>query len=278
MRALAIWLVLGSVSVSAIAAPPVESQPVILPDTESAGAEESTLPAAGEGLEVGEVFVNANNAYEAGDYPGAVALYEALLGRGITNGYVFFNLGNAYLRNGELGRAIASYRRALALLPREQDARANLDFARKSRRDDLQPPSTEPILRTLFFWHYSLSRVELMRVAVVTNLLLWSVAVLLIYRRRSELLRWLMVALAVILVASAGSLLVRGVKPRRVAVVIPQEIDARSGTDLDTVVRFKLHAGTEVLATGMREGWIQIELPDGQRGWIENGHAELVVD
>ena len=281
VRALWFLLSLAVVSVAAAAAPPVESQVVTLPGAETEETEETedlTVPAVGEGLEIGEVFVNANNAYEEGDYPGALGLYEAVIERGIANGYVFFNLGNAYLRNGELGRAIASYRRALALLPREQDAQANLEFARKSRRDDLAPPSPAPILRTLFFWHYSLSRAELMRVAVLTNLLMWGVAVLLLYRRRSEVLRWLLVGLSVILVASAGSLLVRGVKPRRVAVVIPQEIDARSGTDLNTVVRFKLHAGTEVLATGVREGWIQIELPDGQRGWIESGHAELVGD
>ena len=59
-------------------------------------------------------------------------------------------------------------------------------------------------------------------------------------------------------------------------IVVPQEIDVYSGTDVTTVVRFKLHAGTEVRATGDRDGWLRIRLPDGESGWIERQYAELV--
>ena len=42
-----------------------------------------------------------------------------------------FNLGDAYFRKGALGPAIWSFERALALDPGDEDARYNLDKARK---------------------------------------------------------------------------------------------------------------------------------------------------
>ncbi|MCP4660868.1 MAG: hypothetical protein GY856_36160, partial [bacterium] len=43
----------------------------------------------------------------------------------------------------------------------------------------------------------------------------------------------------------------------------------RSGTNVQDVVLFKLHAGTEVRVVDRREGSIRIALPEeGKGGWI----------
>ncbi len=226
----------------------------------------------------GEVFVNANAAYEAGRAAEAVELYEKLLDRGHENGHLYFNLGNAYLRNGELGRAIVSYRHSQTFLPRDQDVRANLDFARKSAKDALLPPGPGEVKKTLFFWHYGLSRAELGTIVVVVNLLLWLVLILRVHRRGSEVLRWTFMTLLLLLLVTGGSLAVRYLKPLEVAVIIPQEIDVRSGTNVQDVVLFKLHAGTEVRVVDRREGSVRIALPEeGRGGWIEAQHAEVVT-
>jgi SH3-like domain-containing protein len=61
-----------------------------------------------------------------------------------------------------------------------------------------------------------------------------------------------------------------------VAVVVPREVDVRSGLRDDTVLRFKLHAGSEVVVREERDGWLRIALPDGEQGWIEAAAAEVV--
>ncbi len=225
----------------------------------------------------GEVFVNANAAYEAGDHAQAVGLYQTLLRHGYEDGHLHYNLGNAYLRGGELGRAIAAYRRGQVFLPRDQDLSANLEFARKSTKDAIGPPDPGPVLSTLFFWHYSLSRAELALALVMFNVLLWSVLVLRIYRRGSEILRWVFMVLLLLVLGAAGSLAVHHLMPVEIAVIVPQEIDVRSGTSLQDVVLFKLHAGTEVRVVDRREGALRIALPgDSRGGWIAAEHAELV--
>lgn len=224
----------------------------------------------------GELFIKANTAYEAGDYPRAVELYRALLEHGHDNGHLHYNLGNAYLRNGEIGRAVAEYLESLADLPRNQDVAANLAFARRSTKDALAPPEPSPWLSTLFFWHYQLSRRELAGSVLALNLLFWSVLAALLFRRRSSTLRWTAGVLLLLLAAAGGSLVVRHLWPTRVAVVLPQEIDAVSGPGSDAVVRFKLHAGTEVAVEDEREGWVRISLPDGQQGWVAADQVEVV--
>ncbi|MCB1056859.1 MAG: hypothetical protein KDD11_15270 [Acidobacteria bacterium] len=239
----------------------------------------TTLPAAAEqdtppGPDA--AFAAAAKAYEAGSYEDAAAGFRQVLAAGVENGHVLYDLGNAYLRNGELGRAIASYRRAETYRPRDQDIQANLDFARKSTKDAIAPPAPSEVFSALFFWHYRLGRGELAVLVLVLNLLFWGSLAVRSFRPRSELLRWTVVGLLVLLVLGAGSLALHRLFPSRVAVVVPQEISAHNGPADDEVVRFKLHAGTEVVVADQRDGWLRIELPDGQQGWIQSDGAEVV--
>jgi tetratricopeptide (TPR) repeat protein len=224
----------------------------------------------------GEIFVRANTAYEERDYDQAIRLYGLLLESRFDNGHLHYNLGNALLRNGELGRAIASYRRGLRLLPRDEDVRANLAFARKSRKDAIAPPETSVLVSTLFFWHQGLNPTELETAVLILNLLFWSTWMFRLFHRDSEVLRWTFILLLVLLIATAGSVVAHRAFPARIAVVVPQEINAHTGPEEGSVVRFKLHAGTEVEVDDRRGSWLRISLPDGQRGWLEEAWVELV--
>jgi tetratricopeptide (TPR) repeat protein len=245
----------------------------------SAAADAAIGKVAGDGPagDPAELFVGANAAYEAGEHERAVELYSAIVAQGAGDGRVDYNLGNAFLRNGELGRAIAAYRRALVLRPRDHDIKANLAFARKTAKDAIQPPRPSAVLETLFFWHYELSRAELAWAALVCNLLLWAALAVRLYRPGSELLRWSVIVFLLVLLASGGSLAIRTLVPEGVAVVVPQEVEVRTGPGDDALVRFKLHAGSEVRVRDRREAWLRIELPDGKSGWLPLDQVELVT-
>ena len=223
-----------------------------------------------------EVWVGAKTAYEAGDYTAAIELYRGLLERGHDGGHLHYNLGNAYLRNGELGRAIASYLRGRARLPRDEDLRANLEFARQSARDAIAPPAPTPLVATLFFWHFTLSRVELAWLVVALNLLLWGTLAARLWRPESPGGKGVAALLAVLLLGAGGSLAVRYLAPARTVVVVPQEIPAYTAPDTESVTRFKLHAGSELRLRERRDGWLRIALPDGEQGWIQADWAEVV--
>lgn len=255
-----------------------------MPDADSASEEPADAAPeeiadealAAPDIDPATVFVQANTAYEEGAYPQAIRLYRQLLAAEVENGHLHYNLGNAYLRNGELGRAIASYRRAEGFRPRDQDVQANLSFARKSTKDALTPPDPSEVFYTLFFWHYGLSRAELATVVLVLNLLFWGGLALRLRYRGSEILRWANGGLLILLLLTGGSLLAHTAFPQQVAVIVPQEVSAHTGPDAETVVRFKLHAGTEVRIADGRENWLRVQLPDGQQGWVAREQAEVV--
>lgn len=233
-----------------------------------------------------ELFVRAKAAYEEGAYGQAVAAYEELLqsrsGPFARGGAIYYNLGNAHLRNGDLGHAIAAYRRARALLPRNEDVTANLAFARRSTRDAVAPPEPSALWAHVFFWHRFLSQPELLSLLLLLNAVFWGIVAATLFLPRAtaaaSALRWSLGGVGVLLLLVAGSLALRWVAPMRVAVITPGEVGARAEPKASAAVRFPLHAGSEVRVDEEREGWLRISLPDGEPGWLARAEVDLVEE
>ncbi len=75
-------------------------------------------------------FSAANKLYAEGKFSDAANAYETILQTGGQSPALLFNYGNAEFKSGNLGKAIAAYRRAELLSPRDAEIRANLDFVR----------------------------------------------------------------------------------------------------------------------------------------------------
>ena len=46
--------------------------------------------------------------------------------------------------------------------------------------------------------------------------------------------------------------------------------------DINNVVLFKLHEGTEFRVREIKENWLKIELVDGKKGWIKKAGADII--
>ena len=75
-------------------------------------------------------FSAANKFYAEGKFSAAATAYERILNSGGHSPNLLFNYGNAEFKCGNLGQAIAAFRRAELLAPRDSEIRANLDFVR----------------------------------------------------------------------------------------------------------------------------------------------------
>ena len=223
-----------------------------------------------------EALYRANEAYATNRYAVAAVLYERLVQSGLRNGHLYYNLGNSLVRSGRLGRGIAAYLGAARLLPRDGDVQANLGYARQNAKDAIDPVEPSALLHTLFFWHYGLSTREALLLAGLISVLFWAGLIVRMFRRESEALRWAVVGLFMLLLASGGSLAVRVLWPTEVAVVVGPEIKVRSGTARDATVLFELHEGAEVELLGEEPGWLKIQLADGKRGWLKAEGLERV--
>ena len=80
--------------------------------------------------DVASDFSAANELYAKGKFAEAAAIYENILQTGGQSPALLFNDGNAEFKAGHPGKAIAAYRRAELLAPRDAELRANLAFVR----------------------------------------------------------------------------------------------------------------------------------------------------
>lgn len=228
-------------------------------------------PRAAEGI---AEFAAANRLYEQGKFQEAAAAYERLVQSGPPRASVHFNLGNAWLKTQRLGLAIAEFRRAAQLDPRDPDVRVNLALARGKLS---KPPAPAPVWRTFLG---QLRLVEWMTIAGVAT---WSlVGALGLSRLNHALARrlrgWIPLGgvLAMLAVFLAGAALY-GEWAHPVGVVVTKETKARYGPLEESKEIFNLTDGMEVRVLEIQGNWANVELPGLNRpGWVNLQHMVVL--
>jgi tetratricopeptide (TPR) repeat protein len=81
--------------------------------------------------------------------------YQTLVDDGIVNEQLYFNLGSAYLQSGKLGRAIASYERAMAVNPSStaRDSLAHVRGLLKSKQTVTHEEQSQRLCESLLDWN-----------------------------------------------------------------------------------------------------------------------------
>jgi len=209
--------------------------------------------------------------YEAEDYDAAIDAFREVLAAGVNDPRVHYNLGNAYFKAGRLGFAIWNYRKALEMAPRDEDIRANLEYARFLALDSIEENArTDTRVRD---W---LDRVTAREVLLAASAL-WILAALALIAwqlggGRGRLLRrigsGLLVAWAAVMVLAA--VVDHRARNRSEAVVLAREATVRNGPGETFDTAFVLHEGAEAVVEGERGRWTEISLPGELRGWIDS--------
>jgi len=81
-------------------------------------------------------FLAAGQAYETGQWSTAISLYEGVMDRAGFSASLCYNLANSYAQDGQTGKAVLHYERALLLAPGDADSRHNLQRLRQKKELD----------------------------------------------------------------------------------------------------------------------------------------------
>lgn len=258
------------------------------------------IPGAGR-ADDREMFEQANQLYESGDFDGAIRAYEVVVKNGVVSSDLFYNLANAYYKSGDLGRAVLNYERALRISPRDDDARSNLLLIQSMLRDK-HFWGESGVVKRVVSWVYS--RLNARESILITSLLYLALSVVVIgfiFRETSFLSRLypklsvvspgrflgldksqdFVLAMATLLVLLSVSATVsfgkyRAQSSKRQAIVVEEEVAVYGSPSDDSTLQFKLHEGTRVTTGQTRPGWIQIRLPGDLEGWIANSSIERI--
>ncbi len=218
-------------------------------------------------------FSAANGFYARGKFAEAATAYAKILESGAQSPALWFNAGNAEFKAGHLGKAIAAYRQAEQLAPRDAELRANLAFVRN------QVPGATLRERR---WQSWLGSLTLNESAVLATVFFWVLCALLVLRQLKPALipklktaTWLALALTIFSVAVL-SLQAANHLSSFVAVVTDADAVARSGPFEDAQNSFTARDGAELKILQRHDEWVQVANNVGKIGWLSVKQAVIL--
>lgn len=223
----------------------------------------------------------ANTAYINNEFRTAITLYEALLTECGHSDKLYYNLGNAYFKEGQIGQAILNYRRALRLSPGNEDIRYNLQVAEKMTKDHIDAVPEFFVSGWIRDVRQLFSGTTWAIISLVAlTLLLGSILFYLLSRR----LTWRKIGfygIATMLLLLITTLWFSNIErheaiDRTSAVVMHEAVAVKSSPDASSTDLFILHEGTAVEITNRMEGWCEITIADGKKGWMECAKLETI--
>jgi tetratricopeptide (TPR) repeat protein len=217
-------------------------------------------------------FESANKLYEEGKFAEAASAYEKLVQSGEVSAALYFNLGNAWFKSGQIGRAIAAYREAQQIAPRDPDLRANLQFARNQTPSPTLPPSR---------WQRWLGRLTLNEWTLLATGAVWLWLVLMaILQWRPTLrpvLRGYAISLAVLaaLLCACTAAALREARFTCTAIVVTREATVRYGPLAESPAAFTVHDGAELRVLDQKDEWLQVNAGPRSVGWLRRDQTFL---
>lgn len=237
----------------------------------------------------GEILAQkGDSAYSADNFVLAESLYLQALKKDGSSTQLFYNLGNAYYRQGNLGKAIVYYERALKLDPTNVDARSNLEFV-NSKIADKQIDSGSYLDSiwdgTVGMFHPDTwAWIALILFAVFLGALAVYIFSSTISVKKASFFGGL-----IVFVVTVGAVIVAFAAANRVnsnqyAIILPPASqlstsprEARSQAEQ----AFLLHEGTKVeiidsISGGAEGAWYEVLVGHGERAWVKASEVERI--
>ena len=221
--------------------------------------------------EVEQAFGEASNP---DDFARVARMAEQFGDAGFASSAVLYNQGNAWMRAGETGQAIASYRQAQRYRPRDAYLEANLKNALSSNGRTANLSMDFGVVGYVFFWQNWLSYPEkfaLTTLLFATTLLLSLIGQL---RETRELGRRVAICSGLLCLVFAASTALdwqRFDGTLHGVVAIEQAVARKGNSDsYDAAFKDALVEGTELVVLEERNGWVLVQIGDAGTGWLSD--------
>ncbi len=221
-----------------------------------------------------QIFEAANKDYAEENYEAAVNKYEQILDNGETSENLHFNLGNAYYKLDRVAPSIYHYEKALQLNPANEDAKNNLEFAKKMAIDAIGKEPAEGFWDIFNTSTSAFSASGWGWVAIFCMLVFVVFIIVYYFSRRTLVKRILFISGMFFLVLAITSAVIGFSKQslqeeHSFAIVFADQVEVKNEPSVRGSDVFLLHEGAKVKITENFQEWVEIELPNGSRGWME---------
>lgn len=212
----------------------------------------------------------ANTLYQQKQYDSAAVYFEKLAALKPEEAVVYYNLGNTYYRLNRIGPAVLNYERALQLDPSDKKAKDNLSLAQSRISNRIQ---ASPDIFFVQWWKWLVQGSKESTWAVLAILLFLGIIGLMLARRLGKLqavppqvtgIMW-----GVWLVLLLLSFFSAQHKADSKKAVVMQNDAPLLADPRQTKSQSLIPEGTTVKWKGEISGWVEVSLPDGRTGWMQ---------
>jgi tetratricopeptide (TPR) repeat protein len=218
-------------------------------------------------------FTRANELYTAQRYQDALTLYLKLDSLGYESGELYFNIGNSAYKLNQVGISVLYYEKAKRLLGNDDDVQHNLDLANLRTKDRLpEVPEffLESVLKSIigffgvgamilffvFLYAFITLAVLRMKYLIDRDRLSWKIL------QTTSLVLTIFFAILVSLNAYRS-------RAEEAAVVMSAVVNIKSEPKSSGATQSIVHEGLKVLLIRSQGNWLEVQLPDGNKGWVE---------
>ncbi len=226
------------------------------------------------------IFQQANEAYLANNFNKAIELYEQVSALGFQSFELEYNLANAYFRQGNIGKAVLHYERALLLNADDEDALYNLSIATAQ----LEGREQLPDFFLTKWWKNMKMALGSTAWSIIAIVLLWigigGLGLWQLGKTRDLRKMGFIVGLACLVL----SLLPFGLawsrasfeKSTKLAIVIADSPSLKSAPDQAGSEIFQLQEGEKLQLLDHLGGYWQVRLSNGEKGWVAENDLEEI--
>jgi len=226
-------------------------------------------------------FAKANETYTKGQYAAAIEQYESIVQGGEFSMDLHYNLANAYFRTNQLGKAVLHYEKALKLSPGNADVLNNLAIAKDKTKDEI---GKIPEFFLFKWWNGIANWLGSTTWAVLGLLLLWGGIGGLIYwqigkeraQRKKGFAYGLLGVVLSILPLTLAFTKYHIENDQSKAIIIQKEVNFKSAPDDISPTIQLLHEGTKVIIKDEIGDYYQVNLVNGDEGWIGKKVVEVI--
>ena len=220
-----------------------------------------------------QVFTDANQAFQKGDFSLATQKYEDILRGDIGSKELYFNLGNSYFRLNQTGKSILNYERALRFSPSDGDIQSNLLVAQTRISENIEPISQVFFVR---WWQILRGQMSADLWSSLGLIFLWvgisGLAFWFLDKERTRkkqgfLTAAILIPLSILLFLLAKSANSEATTDRFAVVIIP-ETPFRPAPDASVLPTAIIHEGVKVEILDNIQDLVKVRLPNGEEGWL----------
>ena len=219
------------------------------------------------------LFKQANQQYAKAQYQQAAKTYQQILNAGYQSAAVYFNTGNAYYKLDDMASAILYYEKARKLAPNDPDIHINIQLANLKTTDKIEQ---QPEFFVSSWWHNFILLLPAGTLSLASGLLVLTGFLLLIVylfstsiilKKTSFYTGVLAIVIGLLCVFMANKQ-INYFNNHHQAIVFSSSVVVKSSPDLNAKPLFVMHEGTKVNVNQKNGKWIEVELSNGNSGWV----------